>query len=848
MLSIKDERGQHWFNRAKKYESINPDAFVYFTPHHSLTEGRSLKAHGRYFHGAPKKAGKNGGWLGRGWPGTAYHGGSSVDHGLVIAWPFTNITYHAGHKANRLAIGWLLEGNFEKRSPTDQEYELLLAGKIFCDEALGRRLHLKYHNEWLKDRTCPGRYFDKKEFARLEQQYYIDKFTEDEPPINDPEKETPTQPEPKPPKPKPEDPIEYPRTPNENQGCMMSLFNFLSMRKLLLICLCFATSLAHAQQTCYTAPVNQIPAGLLAQADPNLDYCVDVKIEVGYDIYVDKGQNTLAWTTDVLDQVALIYEAEGITINWSIHIWESQDPYQGSNTQELLFSFRENHLPYTEDVAQLLKYTSSGGIAWVDVQCNDNFGFAYSALNSTYNQYPNYSWTVMVIAHELGHNLGSPHTHACAWNGNNTAIDGCAGFTEGNCGNPGSPSGGGTVMSYCHFTTGIDFNQGFHPQTVNLIKNRIAQASCADCDDNPPPPPPSDECDLNEVIVEIMPDAYPSETTWDLMDEQGLIVASGGPYTKDQRWIVQTDSLCLEDGCYYFVIRDIDGLGGIDGQCDYSGAFYVNNGENTLLTGVEFTDSLDATFCLGVTNEPCEPIVFTELIPMGTGSGQDQGQYQVIETNEVALLNNAWKGVDYPYEVTPNTVISFDVKIIREGEIHGIGFYPDNEFLQYSNTIKIGGTHFWGNQAYMQPYELGEWVSYEIPIGQYYQDVDKLGEYPFLTLINDMDSGSRDPIAHWKNIVVCEADQADLPEYKEKVMGNTIEPAIGSFLDRISGFIAPNPAQDSTRLPFVAEYKLFTLAGQLMAQGKGQNIDLSLVPPGMYLVVYGDRLEKLIVK
>ena len=54
--------------------------------------------------------------------------------------------------------------------------------------------------------------------------------------------------------------------------------------------------------------------------------------------------------------------------------------------------------------------------------------------------------------HEIGHLLGSAHTHWCGWNlggGNFGALDNCA-PTEGGC-PPGPDPGntGGTIMSYC---------------------------------------------------------------------------------------------------------------------------------------------------------------------------------------------------------------------------------------------------------------------------------------------------------------------------------------------------------------------------------------------------------------
>jgi hypothetical protein len=90
-----------------------------------------------------------------------------------------------------------------------------------------------------------------------------------------------------------------------------------------------------------------------------------------------------------------------------------------------------------------------------------------------------------VVTHEQGHNLGSSHTHACVWNGNGTAIDGCgpaAGYTEGTCAAGPLPTSAvkGTIMSYCHLVSGIgiNFNLGFGPQPTAVIVNAVNGASC----------------------------------------------------------------------------------------------------------------------------------------------------------------------------------------------------------------------------------------------------------------------------------------------------------------------------------------------------------------------------------
>jgi hypothetical protein len=107
-------------------------------------------------------------------------------------------------------------------------------------------------------------------------------------------------------------------------------------------------------------------------------------------------------------------------------------------------------------------------------------------LHNSYETFPNYSWSVFVVAHEFGHLFGSRHTHACVWNGNNTAIDGCGVCMESpdpdadpitcnNCPRLGVPQNGGTIMSYCHLSgnPGINFNLGFGLQPGNVIRNSV---------------------------------------------------------------------------------------------------------------------------------------------------------------------------------------------------------------------------------------------------------------------------------------------------------------------------------------------------------------------------------------
>ncbi|MDY8135685.1 M12 family metallo-peptidase [Aquimarina sp. 2201CG5-10] len=204
--------------------------------------------------------------------------------------------------------------------------------------------------------------------------------------------------------------------------------------------------------------------------------CPRVFFDIGNDIVNDKGgaQGASNYIEAVFNQVAVLYANDNISIRMSgVNAWTSNTPFNGLDNYR---SYR-NQNSFNGDLGHFVTYNFSGGVAWVNALCS-SYKYAVSGINGSYSNVPTYSWSVEVVAHELGHNLGSNHTQACVWNGNNTAIDGCY-PTEGNCARPGLPSGGGTIMSYCHLTNvGINFNKGFGSQPSNVIRNTISSKSC----------------------------------------------------------------------------------------------------------------------------------------------------------------------------------------------------------------------------------------------------------------------------------------------------------------------------------------------------------------------------------
>ncbi len=230
---------------------------------------------------------------------------------------------------------------------------------------------------------------------------------------------------------------------------------------------------------------------LIVSANDRTVRCVRYYWEVNYPIFQDKGSiiNTINYVTGLFNQSAILFDNDGIDVTLSeVFVWDVPSPYVQTATGELLTQFGVTRTSFNGDMAHLLGYAGGGGIAWLNTLCSSQtrLRMAYSDINSNYSNVPTYSWSVEVVTHEQGHNLGSKHTHACAWNGDATAIDGCGPtanviYAEGSCPTGPVPTSavGGTIMSYCHLVgAGINFNNGFGPQPSAVIVNAVNAATC----------------------------------------------------------------------------------------------------------------------------------------------------------------------------------------------------------------------------------------------------------------------------------------------------------------------------------------------------------------------------------
>jgi hypothetical protein len=246
--------------------------------------------------------------------------------------------------------------------------------------------------------------------------------------------------------------------------------------------------------TCGASDDEPLPDSQLRSPQETLsDKCVTIYFELDHDTYLDNGSDVGTasnWITAIFNNVQTLYENDGITTALrSIYVWTEEDPYGGNSSSDYLEEFFALRPSFDGDVGQFIT-TNGGGLGGVaggiGSLCSGR-NISFSDVFFDYQDVPTFSWTVQVITHELGHVFGSPHTHGCYWNGNNTSIDGCgtqAGYVEGNCTLGPIPTSGGTIMSYCHLVsgTGINFANGFGTQPRARILSHLSSSLCLSSD------------------------------------------------------------------------------------------------------------------------------------------------------------------------------------------------------------------------------------------------------------------------------------------------------------------------------------------------------------------------------
>jgi FtsP/CotA-like multicopper oxidase with cupredoxin domain len=148
------------------------------------------------------------------------------------------------------------------------------------------------------------------------------------------------------------------------------------------------------------------------------------------------------------------------------------------------------------------------------------------------------------------------------------------------------------------------------------------------------------------------------------------------------------------------------------------------------------------------------------ILPYGGSQDADcSGPVDATGTS-LSIVGNCWKRIEFPYEVTANTVIEFDFSSTAEGEVHGIGLDNDDDPNSAPKTFQLYGTQTHAIQAYNDYSDPpGGIKHYTIPVGQFYA-----GTMTHLTFANDDDppGGYNSPQSTFSNIQVYEAPPLSL--------------------------------------------------------------------------------------
>jgi hypothetical protein len=223
--------------------------------------------------------------------------------------------------------------------------------------------------------------------------------------------------------------------------------------------------------------------GTLRQADVAIDTDRELRTKFASDAAA------LQYLSSLAAAATAIYERDvAVRLRFSyVRLWGASpaDPWTATNTSGQLAELRSHWNDPANGMAQVAGPRTvvhmisgksvQGGIAYVNVLCNQNNGYGVSQVRGSFDlSQPSQVWDVVVVTHELGHNFGSPHTHCYS-----PPVDRCYAGESG-CYAGDVVASRGTLMSYCHLLGGGlgNLDLVFGPAVVGRIGQRVAAATC----------------------------------------------------------------------------------------------------------------------------------------------------------------------------------------------------------------------------------------------------------------------------------------------------------------------------------------------------------------------------------
>jgi hypothetical protein len=168
--------------------------------------------------------------------------------------------------------------------------------------------------------------------------------------------------------------------------------------------------------------------------------------------------------------------------------WSTTDPWTqtgtcgGTGTDQLgeLRSWWNTNMQTTPRhiTAMLSGRNLGGGCAWLNSVCaSSTSGTHYSVSANLSGSFPypvvsrnGSNWDLIVVSHEIGHNVGAQHTH-------DLGVDDC--YTSSGLGAC-TQRTSGTIMSYCHLCSGgvSNINMNFAQANIDQVVPYVAGRSC----------------------------------------------------------------------------------------------------------------------------------------------------------------------------------------------------------------------------------------------------------------------------------------------------------------------------------------------------------------------------------
>ncbi len=209
----------------------------------------------------------------------------------------------------------------------------------------------------------------------------------------------------------------------------------------------------------------------------SVDIAIDTDWEFTNRFFGGNAGVSAQYAAVLLGGVSQIYMSElnvRLTTNF-VRTWTSNsDPYHlgGNLLDEFAAHWSANMGSVPRELAHILSGDYGGGVAYLSAIC-EGWGYGLSGVNGSFPSpivhRHNGNWDLFVVAHELGHNFGTGHTH----DSYEPVIDGCG---NGDC----TLALGGTIMSYCHTCAGgmTNIDLLFGPRVQDVIWSYLDTRTC----------------------------------------------------------------------------------------------------------------------------------------------------------------------------------------------------------------------------------------------------------------------------------------------------------------------------------------------------------------------------------